>query len=430
MFLSDLRKLFINYFIENNHKYIKSSSIVSKYKDLLFVNSGMSVFKKLFYNNNNLNFVDIVSNQKCLRVNGKYNDINNIGFSDRHNTFFEMLGNFSFGNYFKEKSIYMSFKFLTDKNYLSIDINKIIITVYYEDYDSYNIWKKLGIKKYNIVKVGDKNNIKYNSDNFWNISYFGLCGPCTEIYYDFGDKYDGNFPGYGNVGDRYLEIWNLVFIQYIMNKDRNLLKLKYNSVDTGMGLERIVSVIQNVNSNYEIKLFKDLIDIIKIELYKINFSVTFVKNISNSFFKIISDHIRSSIFIINDGIFPSNKKHGYILRKIIRRSYYNLTSIGIKKPFLYKLINKFLLVLYDNYNDKSLLKNNNNINKNIEDIIFKEENNFINILNNGLLILKKECKTNNNFFSRETINKLYNTYGLPIKLILDFCKSNNINFEY
>ncbi|BBA85279.1 alanine--tRNA ligase [endosymbiont of Sipalinus gigas] len=425
---NEIRNMFLSFFKRKNHVFIKESSLISKSSDLLFTNSGMNQFKDLFLlENNKLNFTRVVNSQKCIRVGGKHDDLNNIGYTLRHNTLFEMLGNFSFGDYFKEESINFSWELLTNKNWFNLDKNKIFITVYYSDEESENIWKKIGISKNKIIKIKDINkNNKYISNNFWQMSNIGPCGPCTEIFYDLGDNFKGKFTNKSNIGDRYIEIWNLVFIQFNKDINGNLIKLNMNSVDTGMGLERVSSIIQNVNSNYKIDIFINLVEIVK---NKLNLLYN-KKNIK--YIKIIADHVRTSIFILYNKIIPSNEKHGYVLRKIIRRACCCINMLGINYPILYTIINNFIEYMKLFYYDFFL--SNYEIG-NIEKIILNEEEKFINLINYGLLILKKNIdnniiiKNNKKLLDGNFVFKLYDTYGLPIDIIINFCKKYNINID-
>ncbi|MCW5197561.1 alanine--tRNA ligase [Buchnera aphidicola] len=415
-----IRQTFLNFFKSQNHIiYPSSSLIIDNDPTLLFTNAGMNQFKNIFLGLKTIKDKNIASIQHCLRTGGKHNDLENVGYTPRHHTFFEMLGNFSFGSYLKKKSIIYAWKLLTSKKWFNIDPNKLLVTIYEDDIESYQIWKNI-IKLSNnqIIFIKNKNNIKYTSENFWKMEKYGPCGPCTEIFYDYGKNIPGSIPGSKkDIGNRFLEIWNIVFIQYHKLPKKKFIKLKSPSVDTGMGLERIASVLQNVQSNYDIDIFYKIIQGIK---KKFNLSNT--KN--NKSLQVISDHIRSSSYIIANNVFPSNEHRGYVLRKIIRRAIRHGRSIGLKKCFFYKIV-PILIKSMKNANHL-LIRYKNKIQK----ILKIEELQFSETLNKGLKILKEEIKNlKNNVLDSNIVFYLYDTLGFPIDLTKDFCKEKNIQID-
>lgn len=424
--ISLIRDTFLNFFKKYDHKIIESSSLIpNNDSSILFTNAGMNQFKNIFLGKENYKHKRVVTAQRCIRVGGKHNDFENVGYTTKHHTFFEMLGNFSFNDYFKEEAIYFAWKLLTSKDWFNISKNKLLVTVYYQDNESFNIWKKIGIPENKIIKIGNKNK-PYDSNNFWQMSDTGPCGPCTEIFYDY--KYNINKNNYSKVynlnKDCYIEIWNIVFIQFNKNFDGKLLKLNKPSVDTGMGLERITSILQNVKSNYEIDLFYKLIKEIS-QLIDVKF------DLNNPSLRIIADHIRSTVFLIYDGVLPDNVNRGYVLRRIIRRAIRHGYILGIKNIFFYKLVSVLINVIKDKYTEKIYAKK-----EFIEKIIFSEEKQFQKTLNNGLHILNKEIKNiKNNILDGNTIFRLHDTFGMPIDLIEDVCREKNLvidklNFEH
>lgn len=411
-----IRQAFIDFFHSKNHKIIPGSSLIPENDDsLLFTNSGMNQFKNIFLDLKKKKFNRVATIQRCVRAGGKHNDLENVGYSGRHNTFFEMLGNFSFGDYFKEKAILYAWEFLTDKKWLNLDKNRIFVTVYQEDHESYKIWnKKIGFSTKRILKIGDKNNSILNSDNFWQMGETGPCGPCTEIFYsyknlDFLDlsKINNNF---------FIEIWNIVFIEYNRDIKGNLKKLKKTSVDTGMGLERITSVLQNVQSNYKIDVFLKLISCIS--------KIICFKKKNHHSLKIIADHIRSSVFLILDGVLPSNEGRGYVLRRIIRRAICHAYLLNYKEFFLFLLVEPVMKIMGEDV--KKIQKRKTIVQK----ILKKEEIQFFTVFKKGLNILEKELKNiKNNTLSGSTIFKLYDTHGVQLDLIYDICKERNVKID-
>ena len=329
----DIRKSFLDFFNSKGHQVVPSSSLIpSNDETLLFTNAGMVQFKDIFLGTETKNYTKAATAQKCIRAGGKHNDLENVGYTLRHHTFFEMLGNFSFGDYFKEDAIKFAWEFLTEV--LKLDKDKLWITVYKDDDEAEEIWKKIiGIKPERIARLGDE-------DNFWSMGETGPCGPCSEIFYDHGGHIEGTPPGHeGDEGDRFIEIWNLVFMQFNRDEDGNMEPLPKPSVDTGMGLERIAAVLQNVNSNYEIDVLKDLI----------HASIKIFGDPENVSHKVIADHIRSTVFLISDGIQPENEGRGYVLRRIMRRGIRHGYKLGAKKPFMHLLVKDLITVMKDSY---------------------------------------------------------------------------------
>ncbi|MFI4847374.1 MAG: alanine--tRNA ligase [Candidatus Makana argininalis] len=416
---NQIRKKFLDFFKIKNHIIIPGSSLlINNDKSIMFTNSGMNQFKNVFLNSNNFPYKRVVTSQNCIRAGGKHNDLENVGYTSHHHTFFEMLGNFSFNDYFKKEAIFYAWELLTNKNWFNIPKNKLLVTYYYKDYETYKIWlNEIKLPKKKIISIGDNHKGKNISDNFWQMGETGPCGPCSEIFYDRGKKIYGNKPGNKKkTGNRYIEIWNLVFIQFNKNYNGDLIKLDKPYVDTGMGLERIASVMQNVDSNFKIDIFKKLISSIS--------NVLNIKNYNHKSLFVISDHIRSSFFLINDGLTPSNEGKGYVLRRIIRRAIRHGKIIGSKKPFLYKIVSHLISIM----EIKSIKMN---LNKNqIEDIILSEEQQFEKTINTGLNLLNKEINNlKYNLMDGNTVFKLYDTYGFPIDLIKDICKEKKINID-
>ncbi|CAL4043469.1 Alanine--tRNA ligase [Buchnera aphidicola (Anoecia corni)] len=414
-----IRNIFLNFFLKKNHCIFPGSPLVSNNDpSLLFTNAGMNQFKDVFLGKKKSQHSRIVTVQQCLRTGGKHNDLNNVGFNSRHHTFFEMLGNFSFNGYFKEEAISYAWELLTSPNYFNLPKEKLWITTYAQDQQTYNIWKKkFNIPLDKLIKISDKKNEKYKSDNFWQMSSTGPCGPSTEIFFDKGSHLKGYPPGSNyNTGDRFIEIWNLVFIQFNrINKD-HLIPLPNVLIDTGMGLERIVSIIQKVDSAYETDLFLFLIKKI------IDMSKT--SNFNNSSIRIIADHVRSSVFIISNGIVPSNERQGYVLRRILRRAIRHGNKIGIKDLFFYKLASFFIEKIKKN---NILLSEKKDF---IIQIIKKEEEQFFYVLEKGLFLLKEKFKhIKNNTLDGKSLFSMYDTYGFPIDLVTDICKENNFQID-
>ena len=328
---SDIREAFLSYFEQREHTRVASSSLVpGNDPTLLFTNAGMVQFKDVFLGQDQRSYSRATSSQRCVRAGGKHNDLENVGYTARHHTFFEMLGNFSFGDYFKLEAIQYAWEFLTVV--LSIPVDKLTVTVYADDDQAYGIWKDtIGVPAERIIRIGDKNGVKYASDNFWSMGDTGPCGPCSEIFYDHGPDIAGGPPGSPEEdGDRFIEIWNNVFMQFNRTTDGTMTDLPAPSVDTGMGLERIAAVMQGVHSNYEIDLFQNLLNATA--------KVLGVSDTTHTSLRVIADHIRSCAFLIVDGVLPSNEGRGYVLRRIIRRAVRHGNKLGATKPFFNQLV--------------------------------------------------------------------------------------------
>ena len=408
---SSIRNQFIQYFKTNDHVFVESSDLVPvNDSSLLFTNAGMVQFKNIFTGKENPKYKNIVTSQKCIRAGGKHNDLDNVGFTPRHHTFFEMLGNFSFGNYFKEKAIYYAWDLLT--NVFSIDSKRLIITVYKGDKDSLNLWKKIsGYGPSQIIEIA-------SDDNFWSMGETGPCGPCSEIFFDNGEKVDGGLPGTKNQdGDRFVEIWNLVFMEY-EKVEKKLSNLPKKCVDTGMGLERITAVLNGKINNFEIDFFEELINEIK--------SFTNVKKTPDNLisFRVVADHIRAITFLVNEGVVPSNEGRGYVLRRIIRRASRHLTLLGCEEIFLYKLVS----FVCEKYGDFYYSLNNQK--KFIIETLRQEEERFIQTLKDGLIILNQEITNlSGDDFPPEVAFRLYDTYGFPIDMTNNILKEKKLRID-
>jgi alanyl-tRNA synthetase len=402
---SEIREAFIQFFESKGHKRVASSSLIpGNDKTLLFTNAGMVQFKDVFLGQEKKDFKTATTSQKCIRAGGKHNDLENVGYTLRHHTFFEMLGNFSFGDYFKEDAIAYAWEFLTET--LNLPAEKLWISVYKDDDEAESIWRdKIGIDPEKIVRLGE-------ADNFWSMGDTGPCGPCSEIYYDHGDHIDGTPPGSsGDEGDRFVEIWNLVFMQYNRDDKGEISPLPKPSVDTGMGLERIAAVMQGVNSNYETDLFKSLIAASEKILGKPG-------NISH---KVIADHIRSTSFLISDGVMPENEGRGYVLRRILRRGIRHGYKLGAKEPFLNALVPDLVEAMKAGY--PQLEKDEDKIIATIR----KEEAKFFETLEKGLDILEEAIsKISNKTVPGEVVFKLHDTYGFPYDLTNDIAREKDL----
>ena len=416
---NEIRYIFLEFFKEKNHTIVSSSSLVpNNDPTLLFTNAGMNQFKDYFLGQKKPKFLRAATSQKCIRAGGKHNDLENVGYTARHHTFFEMLGNFSFGDYFKKDAIIFAWELLTEK--FHIPPAKLLVTVYHEDEEAYNIWKNtINLPNEKIIKIGDKSD-KYISDNFWMMGDTGPCGPCSEIFYDHGSEIPGGPPGSQNEdGDRFIEIWNLVFMQYNRKDDGTMDLLPKPSVDTGMGLERISAVLQSVHSNYEIDLFQNLI--------KHSAKILGIKDNLLPSLKVIADHVRSITFLINDGVQPSNDGRGYVLRRIMRRAIRHGYKLGAQSPFLASIIQSVTDNMNEPYPELSL-----NIKK-IQAITVQEEDKFFETIANGMDLLDREIirlKTEQlNQIDGEIAFKLHDTYGFPIDMTADICRENHITID-
>jgi len=410
--MSDIRKKFLGYFSKNEHEIVESSNIVpNNDPTLMFTNSGMVQFKNVFTGIENKTFKTATTSQKCIRAGGKHNDLENVGYTPRHHTFFEMLGNFSFGDYFKEKAIYYAWELLTKDFGISKD--RLSATVYSEDEEAFKLWKKVaGLPESKIVKIS-------TSDNFWSMGETGPCGPCSEIFFDHGDKLKGGPPGSPDQeGDRFIEIWNLVFMQFEqISKDKRI-DLPKPSVDTGMGLERITAVLQGTHDNYAIDHFKKLI------LASSEITNTKVDNNTIASHRVIADHLRASSFLIAEGVLPSNEGRGYVLRRIMRRGMRHAHTLGSKKPIFFKLFDVLLNEMSKSYPE---LSNGKDL---IIETLKNEEEKFSSLLERGMKILDQNLeKVNNKTLPGEIAFKLYDTYGFPLDLTADILKNKNIKID-
>ena len=408
---AEIRSIFFKYFEKNNHKIIHSSSLIPENDPtLMFANSGMVQFKNIFTGQEKRNYNRAVTAQKCVRAGGKHNDLENVGYTARHHTFFEMLGNFSFGDYFKDTAIELSWNLITKE--FGIDKKKLLVTVFDQDQDAYNLWKK-------IADLPDEKIIKIkSSDNFWSMGDTGPCGPCSEIFYDHGDKYFGGPPGSKDEdGDRFIEIWNLVFMQYEQIEVDKRINLPKPSIDTGMGLERVTALLQNTNDNYKTDIFTSLIDK--------SIEITNNDESSNSAsHKVIADHLRSASFLISDGLLPSNEGRGYVLRRIMRRGMRHAHSLGNKEPVFHEIFPTLLNEMGDAYPELERTK------ELITKTLLNEETKFKQTIDNGLRILNDEISNSNNkIFSGKVAFKLYDTFGFPLDLTQDFLKSKGIQVD-
>ncbi len=407
---SELRSAFLNYFKEHGHEVVPSSPLVpGNDPTLLFTNAGMVQFKDVFLGKEATNYSRAVSSQRCVRAGGKHNDLENVGYTARHHTFFEMLGNFSFGDYFKKEAIHYAWEFLT--KVVGLPEEKLWVTVFEEDDEAADIWlNEIKVDSNKLARIGAK-------DNFWAMGDTGPCGPCTEIFYDHGDKVQGGPPGTPEEdGDRYVEIWNLVFMQYERDKQNNLNPLPKPSVDTGMGLERLAAIMQGVSNNYDTDLFTGIIQTAA-EIAK-------DKNASLASLRVIADHIRSCSFLVMDGVIPSNEGRGYVLRRIIRRAARHGNKIGITEPFFYKLVQP----LVDNMG--SAYAELIDAQSRIEKVLENEEQRFNETLHQGMRILQDDIKgLKGDTISGETVFKLYDTYGFPADLTADVAREQNLKID-
>lgn len=407
---SEIRDRFLQYFKQNGHEIVKSSPLVpGNDATLLFTNAGMVQFKDLFLGTETRNYSRATTSQRCVRAGGKHNDLENVGYTARHHTFFEMLGNFSFGDYFKEEAIQFAWQFLTTE--LGLPADKLWITVFEEDDEAYDLWAKgIGVPEERIARIGAK-------DNFWQMGDTGPCGPCSEIFYDHGPDVFGGPPGTPDEdGDRYIEIWNLVFMQYDRSADGTLTPLPKPSVDTGMGLERVAAVLQHVHSNYEIDLFANLLKEVQ--------SVTGSDDKDNPSLKVIADHIRSCAFMIVDGVLPSNEGRGYVLRRIIRRAARHGHKMGASGSFFYKLVAPLADLMGEAFPE--LVKSK----KQVEEALLAEEVRFAETLSQGMKIFEDDLATlSGKTVPGETAFKLYDTYGFPLDLTADIARERGLTVD-
>ena len=416
---AEIRQAFLDFFHSKGHQVVASSSLVPHNDPtLLFTNAGMNQFKDVFLGLDKRNYSRATTSQRCVRAGGKHNDLENVGYTARHHTFFEMLGNFSFGDYFKHDAIQFAWELLTSEKWFALPKERLWVTVYESDDEAYEIWEKeVGIPRERIIRIGDNKGAPYASDNFWQMGDTGPCGPCTEIFYDHGDHIWGGPPGSPEEdGDRYIEIWNNVFMQFNRTEDGVMHPLPKPSVDTGMGLERITTVLQGKHSNYEIDLFQNLL--------AASAKAIGATDLSNKSLRVIADHIRSCAFLIADGVMPSNENRGYVLRRIIRRAVRHGNMLGAKETFFYKLVGPLIDVMGSAGED---LKRQQ---AQVEQVLKTEEEQFARTLERGLALLDEElAKLSGDTLDGETAFRLYDTYGFPVDLTADVCRERNIKVD-
>ncbi|WP_111412935.1 alanine--tRNA ligase [Billgrantia lactosivorans] len=407
---ADIRQAFLSYFEEHGHTIVPSSSLVpGNDPTLLFTNAGMVPFKDVFLGRDPRPYVRATSSQRCVRAGGKHNDLDNVGYTARHHTFFEMLGNFSFGDYFKRDAIRFAWEFLTQR--LGLPAEKLWVTVFTEDDEAYNIWAdEIGVPHERIARIGAK-------DNFWQMGDTGPCGPCSEIFYDHGPEVWGGPPGTPEEdGDRYIEIWNLVFMQFDRDAAGNLNPLPKPSIDTGMGLERVAAVLQGVHSNYEIDLFQNLL--------KAAADATGHGDTTTPSLRVIADHIRSCAFLVADGVLPSNEGRGYVLRRIIRRAIRHGHKLGAKEPFFHKLVAALDAEMGEAYPELREARGQ------VERILLKEEEQFARTLEHGMGLLEEALAgLQGDVLPGDTVFKLYDTYGFPYDLTADVCRERGVSLD-
>lgn len=416
---AEIRQAFLDFFHAKGHQIVPSSSLVpNNDPTLLFTNAGMNQFKDVFLGQDKRSYSRATTAQRCVRAGGKHNDLENVGYTARHHTFFEMLGNFSFGDYFKHDAINFAWELLTSKEWFNLPEEKLWVTVYETDDEAYDIWnKQVGVPAERIIRIGDKNGVPYASDNFWQMGDTGPCGPCTEIFYDHGDHIWGGPPGSaGEDGDRYIEIWNIVFMQFNRQSDGTMEPLPKPSVDTGMGLERITAVLQHVNVNYDIDLFRELIESVA--------KITGATDLNSKSLRVIADHIRSCAFLISDGVTPSNEGRGYVLRRIIRRAVRHGYILGAKNTFFYQLVAPLIKVMGSAADE---LKRQQ---ATVEKLLKSEEEQFARTLERGLQLLDEELAgLTGDTLDGETAFRLYDTYGFPIDLTADVCRERDLKVD-
>jgi alanyl-tRNA synthetase len=414
---NELRKLFLEYFEKQGHTVVPSSSLVpGNDPTLLFTNAGMVQFKDVFLGKEKRKYVRAASSQRCVRAGGKHNDLENVGYTARHHTFFEMLGNFSFGDYFKREAVLFAWELITSKDWLGIDPQRLMVTVYKTDDEAYKAWTRdVGVPPERIVRIGDKPG--GGSDNFWQMGETGPCGPCSEIFYDHGPAIAGGPPGsVDSEGDRWVEIWNLVFMQFDRSAEGVLTPLPKPSVDTGMGLERIAAVMQGVHSNYEIDLFRDLI--------KAAAELARTTDLSSSSLRVIADHIRACSFVIVDGVLPSNEGRGYVLRRIIRRAIRHGYQLGIREPFFYKLVAPLARAMGGAYPELSKGR------QHVERVLEQEELRFAETLSTGMGLLEEAIRSaRGKTIPGDAVFKLYDTFGFPTDLTADIARERGLSID-
>ncbi|TBW54497.1 alanine--tRNA ligase [Marinobacter halodurans] len=415
-----LRQTFLEYFRQRGHEIVPSSSLVPHDDPtLLFTNAGMNQFKDVFLGREKRDYTRATSSQRCVRAGGKHNDLENVGYTARHHTFFEMLGNFSFGDYFKKEAIEFAWTFLTGDEWLGLPKEKLLVTVYASDDEAYDLWHNgMGVPADRIIRIGDNKGEPYASDNFWQMGDTGPCGPCTEIFYDHGPEIAGGPPGSPDEdGDRFIEIWNVVFMQFNRTADGEMQPLPKPSVDTGMGLERISAVLQGVHSNYEIDLFQDLL--------KAASDLLGGADTEEASLRVVADHIRSCAFLIADGVMPSNEGRGFVLRRIIRRAARHGNKLGAREPFFYKLTAALVDLMGEAYPE--LVRTQ----AQIEKVLLQEEEQFARTLDKGLRLLEQDiAELKGSQIPGETIFTLYDTYGFPVDLTNDIARERGLTLDY
>lgn len=416
---SEIRQSFLDFFHSKGHTVVPSSSLVPENDPtLLFTNAGMNQFKDVFLGLEKRPYTRATTAQRCVRAGGKHNDLENVGYTARHHTFFEMMGNFSFGDYFKHDAIQFGWEYLTSPQWLGLPKEKLYVTVYETDDEAYDIWNKIvGVPTDHIIRIGDNKGAPYASDNFWAMGDTGPCGPCTEIFYDHGETFWGGLPGSPEEdGDRYIEVWNIVFMQFNRLADGTMEKLPKPSVDTGMGLERMTAVMQHVNSNYETDIFQALIKEVA--------GLLNVSDLDNKSLRVVADHIRACSYLIADGVVPSNEGRGYVLRRIIRRAVRHGNLLGAKEAFFYKLVPTLATVM--GHAGEVLTQKQAHIQKTLK----AEEEQFARTLERGLALLEDALtKVENNTLSGEVAFKLYDTYGFPLDLTADVCRERELTID-
>ena len=414
--VADIRKIFLDFFESKGHTVVASSPLVpGNDPTLMFTNSGMVQFKDVFLGSDKRSYVRAASVQACLRAGGKHNDLENVGYTARHHTFFEMLGNWSFGDYFKRESLNWGWELLTEVYKLPAD--KLTATVYKDDDEAYDIWtKEIGLPPERVIRIGDNKGKKYASDNFWMMADTGPCGPCSEIFYDHGPEIPGGPPGSpGEDGDRFIEIWNHVFMQFDMQADGSLVNLPAPCVDTGMGLERLAAILQHVHSNYEIDIFDALIKAAARE--------TGCADLDNKSLRVIADHIRATAFLVSDGVVPSNEGRGYVQRRIVRRAIRHGYKLGKMTPFFHKLVPDLVKLMGEAY---PKLKSDE---KRIIEVLKAEEERFFETLENGMQILDAALEGGVKVLPGEVAFKLHDTFGFPLDLSADVCRERELSVD-
>lgn len=416
---TEIRQAFLDFFQSKGHQVVASSSLIPQNDPtLLFTNAGMNQFKDVFLGLDKRGYSRATSAQRCVRAGGKHNDLENVGYTARHHTFFEMLGNFSFGDYFKKDAIAYAWELLTSKDWFNLPEERLWVTVYAQDNEAFDIWANdIGVPHERIIKIGDNKGAPFASDNFWQMGDTGPCGPCTEIFYDHGEHVWGGPPGSPDEsGDRYIEIWNIVFMQFNRKSDGTFLPLPHPSVDTGMGLERMAAVLQHVNSNYDIDLFQQLLRAVA--------DVVHCDDLKHKSLRVIADHIRASAFLVSDGVRPSNEHRGYVLRRIIRRAIRHGNMLGVKTSFFYKLVAPLIQVMGATAENLIIHQ------KEVEQVLKMEEEQFAKTLERGLFLLDNAlANLKGDTLDGETVFRLYDTFGFPLDLTADVCREHNIKID-